>query len=106
MFNHGFLCDPFEVCEFDFKSDRLKPRKFEISISTDQTGICHAAAFWFDLYLDKETTFSSSPLNSKTHWKQAVQCFPKPKQIKANQTLRLSVYQDLTKFHFDLIQQS
>ena len=104
IFNHRFLCEPFEVCEFDFNSDRIKPRKIEIPIPTPQTGICHAVAFWFDLYLDEETTFTSSPLNSTTHWKQAVQCFPTPIQIGADQKLRLSVYQDLTKFHFDLVQ--
>ena len=106
MFNHRFLCEPFEICEFDFKSDKLEPRKFEIPISANQTGNCHAVAFWFDLYLDQETTFTSSPLNSTTHWKQAVQCFPRSRQIKTDQKFRLSVYQDLTKFHFDLVQQS
>ncbi len=104
IFSHRFLCEPFELCAFDFRSDKLEPRKIEISISPNQNGICHAVAFWFDLYLDEELTFSSSPLNSTTHWKQAVQCFPHPIQIRANKILRLLVNQDLTKFHFNLVQ--
>ena len=103
MFNHRFLCEPFEICEFDFKLEKLTPQDFTISIQKAQAGLCHAVAFWFDLYLDEKSTFTSSPLNPATHWKQAVQCFPQPIQIGADQKLQLSVYQDLTKFHFDLI---
>ncbi|MGD9192784.1 MAG: 50S ribosomal protein L11 methyltransferase [Desulfobacterales bacterium] len=104
MFKHKFLCEPFEICEFDFKSDQLKPRNIEISISSPDTGTCHAVAFWFDLYLDEDTTFSSSPLNPKTHWKQAVQCFPEPIHIRDNEALQLSVCQSPTKFHFNIVQ--
>ena len=103
-FKHRFLCESFEICEFDFKLEKLTPRNFAIPIPKSQSGICHAVAFWFDLYLDEKTVFTSSPLNPTTHWKQAVQCFPQPFQIGADHKLQLSVYQDLTKFHFDLIQ--
>lgn len=104
IFDHRFLSKPFEICEFDFKLDNLVPRNYVISIPNTQNGICHGVAFWFDLYLHEKTTFTSSPLNSTMHWKQAVQCFPQPIQIGADQKLQLSVCQDLTKFNFDLVQ--
>lgn len=104
IFNHRFLCEPFEICKFDFKLEKLTPRGYTISIPKPQSGICHAVAFWFDLYLDEKTTFTNSPFSATTHWKQAIQCFPLPIQIGAGHKLQLSVYQNLTKFHFDLNQ--
>jgi type II protein arginine methyltransferase len=100
--NHRQLCDPFEVCRFDFEHDALVERSFTIPVVSRAEGSCHALAFWFDLHLDKRTTISTAPDNTETHWKQAVQCLPQPIEVTPGRTLRLSVIQDLTKFAFNL----
>lgn len=102
MFHHRFLSAPFDVCQFDFQSGSLEKRTFRIPLHVEQDGRCHGVVFWFDLDIDKDTMFSSSPTNSKTHWKQAVQCFPAPVPVKSGQSMTLNVVQDLTAFDFTL----
>jgi len=104
MFEHRFLCEPFEICRFDFQSGELKKNDISIPVRVMGPGVCHAVAFWFDLYLDAETTFTSSPINAKTHWKQAVRCFQEPIPVADKQMLTLHVTQDLTRFSFDISQ--
>jgi predicted RNA methylase len=102
MFDHRFLSAPFELCEFNFHSGSLEKRNIRIPLYAENDGLCHGVTFWFDLDIDEETTFSSAPTNSKTHWKQAVQCFPTPIPMKRGQSMILDVVQDLTAFEFAL----
>ncbi|MGD9249196.1 MAG: 50S ribosomal protein L11 methyltransferase, partial [Desulfobacteraceae bacterium] len=102
LLNHRLLCDPIEVCRFNFEQDPLEKRQFEFPIVARKTGRCHAVAFWFDLYLNATTTISNAPGNAQTHWKQAIQCLERPVAIQAGKQVQLGVKQDLTKFEFDL----
>jgi type II protein arginine methyltransferase len=100
--SHRFLCEPIEVCRFNFEQDALEKQRFEFPIVVRETGVCHAVAFWFDLYLNETTTISNAPGNTRTHWKQAIQCLPQPAEIQAGEQVQLAVNQDLTRFEFDL----
>jgi type II protein arginine methyltransferase len=102
LLSHRLLCEPIAVCQFDFEQDGLERRQFELPIVPQASGMCHAVAFWFDLYLNEATTISNAPSNSQTHWKQAIQCLPRPIELKAGTPVQLSVKQDLTRFDFDL----
>jgi type II protein arginine methyltransferase len=102
LLNHRLLCQPIEVCQFNFEQDSLEQRQFEHPIVARESGLCHAVAYWFDLYLNETTTISNAPGNRQTHWKQAIQCLPCPIEIQAGEPVRLCVKQDLTKFDFDL----
>jgi type II protein arginine methyltransferase len=100
--HHRLLCEPIEVCQFNFEQDALERRRFEFPIVVRETGLCHAVAFWFDLDLTETTTISTSPLNAQTHWKQALQLLPQAVEIQAGERVQLSVNQELTRFDFDL----
>jgi type II protein arginine methyltransferase len=102
-FEHRFLSESFRLCQFDFMVDALKPRRFDIPLVATETGECHAIAYWFDLYVDDDTSFSTSPLNGESHWKQAVQCFTSPVTLHAGQQCSLSVRQNSNRFAFELV---
>jgi type II protein arginine methyltransferase len=101
-FPHKFLTEAVEVCEFDFMYGSLEPRKFKIPLTTVQSGLCHAVAYWFDLYLDDKVCYSTSPLNSSSHWKQAIYPFASPVALEADQNLILSAQQELTRIDFQV----
>lgn len=101
-FEHKFLTEPIEVCAFDFMLDKLEQRHFNFSLAAVQEGLCHAVAFWFDLYLDEHNSFSSSPNNLSSHWKQALQPLRNPVPFKKNQELNLLARQDMTSIKFEL----
>ena len=101
-FNHQFLCRSFEICEFNFMACQLRDQKINIPVEMTMNGLCHCVAYWFELFLEEETIFSTSPKNQNSHWKQAIQCFSEPIDIKADQKLMLSINKELTKFDFKL----
>lgn len=101
-FPHKFLTEAVEICQFDFMYGSLEPRNFKIPVATVQSGLCHAIAYWFDLYLDEKICYSTSPLNSKSHWKQAIYPFACPVAVEADQDLMLSAQQWLTKIDFQI----
>ncbi len=103
---HRLLCEPVQICAFDFEADVLESRQFEFSLPVEHDGTCHAVATWFDLHLDREITLSSCPDQPHTHWKQGIKCFGEPIPVKAGSKVQLSVRQDLTRVDFDLLQQN
>eukprot|EP00898_Chlorokybus_atmophyticus_P002559 jgi/Chlat1/3303/Chrsp22S03463 len=72
------LSDPFEVFAFDFYDidGNLKPQSKQLTVPVTASGTLTAIAFWWDLQLDADTVYSTSPLSpssSAPAWQQAVQ---------------------------------
>lgn len=71
------LASPAMVFDFDFyECDRnMECCELDIVFDIENSGVCNAIVFWFDLYLDEERTLSTSPFKNGIGptWQQAVQ---------------------------------
>jgi predicted RNA methylase len=81
---------------FDFNFHKIPgsestPIEFEIN----ESGVCHAVAFWYELQLDEDTIISTAPhLPQLSCWKQAVQLLAKPLTLKKGETFKLIAHHD------------
>jgi tetratricopeptide (TPR) repeat protein len=96
------LSDPVAVCHLDFQNDVPTSAQDNLEVRIRRTGVCQAAAFWFDLHLDKKNKISTLHGAHSNHWKQALQFFSVDLQCTAGDTVKLGVTQNLTGFEFIL----
>jgi len=95
------LSETFDLRSYDFYNiheheiDFDKPEIDQLNISVSTSGMVQAVAFWFDLHMNEEDTYSSGPGGELNHWLQAVYFFEQPKVVKAGDTLAFkALYSD------------
>ena len=101
--NHKKLSQPFDVFFFDFRNPVLNPEVKEIIVPVTHDGALNAVVFWFELFLDEETTLTTSPsAQEKTAWNQAIQYLPTI-EVQKHEALPLRLKHDCYKIEFDLM---
>ncbi len=97
---HRKLSQPIPALDFDFRRRMPERDARIIEIPITEDGIAHGIAFWFDLILDEEVTYSSLDPARGNHWKQAMDFFARPIAVKAGQTLSILAGYDNTRISF------
>ena len=75
------------VFEPNFSIDRRELLTF----AAETTALAHGVLFWFDLHLKESIYLSNSPLNTNSHWMQAVQLFDEPTNIQVGNEYQVEV---------------
>jgi type II protein arginine methyltransferase len=99
------LSEPFEVFRFDFHRDGPAPQQATLRVPPTAAGTCHAVVFWFELELVPGITVTNAPDHPTTHWKQAVQCLPRPVGVHPHDPLAVDVRHDGLRICFTSIRQ-
>ena len=102
--DHRPLTTVCQVLDFDFYSPNLAlPRGAWQRWAIAASGTVHAVAFWFELDMDgKGSVLDTSPANTSTCWKQAVQFVDEPIAVAAGSSLPVWVSHDETRISFSL----
>lgn len=104
---HTALTEPFFIRQYDFldlpemgPSQEDTDRK-EVKITSN--GNIQAIAFWFDLKMDDEETYSSGPKGEMVHWGQAIYFFGEQKSVSSgdSQSLQVIASDSMLKFRLD-----
>ncbi|MFY0591708.1 50S ribosomal protein L11 methyltransferase [Roseivirga sp.] len=97
---HKVLSDVFPLRSFDFKK-LPKPTEFDapdiepLKINCTGEGQLHGVAFWFDMHMGPEDSYSSGPDGELVHWHQAIFFFENPIDVKKGQQINLeTLYSD------------
>jgi len=100
---HRMLSARFRVLDFDFrtamKTEDLRP----LAVTAGSAGTCHGVCFWFDLILDTETIYRSESRSRTNHWKQAIQFFAEPVEVREGDRLDIAAGYDNTRIFFNLL---
>lgn len=104
---HKTLSNPFPLKKYNFHqltealafSEMLKEQK-RVRITND--GQLQAVAFWFDLHMDGEKSYSSGPRGSMVHWGQAIYYLNKPKIVKEGTEELVDIHFSDTLLQFNL----
>ncbi len=97
---HRLLSAPFVALDFDFTEDMPGRDTQRLLVTAREAGTVHGIAFWFDLFMDDQTTYHSSSLSRTNHWKQAAEFFPAPIAVAAGDELAIEVGYDNTRIWF------
>lgn len=91
------LSGVFDLRSYDFyhihekEIDFDKPEVDRLEVEVSANGMVQAVAFWFDVHMDQEDTYSSGPGGELDHWLQAMYYFEQPKGVKQGETVTLEV---------------
>lgn len=95
------LSNVFDLRAYDFYNiheheiDFDNPEIDTLEIEATEAGEVQAVAFWFDLHMDKEDTYSSGPGGELDHWLQAVYFFEGPRDVNKGDKVSLkALYSD------------
>lgn len=95
------LSNVFDLRSYDFYNihdheiDFDNPEVDTLEIEATEEGQIQAVAFWFDLHMDEEDTYSSGPGGELDHWLQAVYFFETPKRVGKGDSISLkALYSD------------
>lgn len=88
------LSDDFELFPFDFRGRPIVPAERRIHVRAGSDGTCHGVVFWYRLQIDAERFISTAPGGGPSHWKQTVQLFLPPVQVRNGQMLDLVARHD------------
>lgn len=88
----------FQLCSFDFL-DGVQPQEEYFEVMFTRTGKANALAYWWEVHLDEENSYSTKP-SFNTTWKQMIHFC----DINSNSgdTVRLHMRHDTKKFYFDI----
>lgn len=81
------LSDAFEIFHIDFLEEVPLADQQQLDVPVMSGGTCHAIVYWFDLFLDDRTIFSTSPFSAETHWNQKVCLVPSAPELEAGQVI-------------------
>ncbi|MBA3564225.1 MAG: tetratricopeptide repeat protein [Gammaproteobacteria bacterium] len=88
------LSDDFELFSFDFRGLPIAPAERRIHVRPSSDGTCHGVVYWYRLQIDDERFISTAPGDGPSHWKQTVQLFLPPVQVRGGQMLDLIAAHD------------
>ncbi len=80
-YDHRLLCEPFEIFSFDFRGDLPLADDRQIKVAASTGGQVHGIVYWFELFLDEQTVYGTSPLDQDSHWDQQIWLRIPPLQI-------------------------
>ena len=100
---HRLLSDRFRALDFDFRTNMKEMDSHGLAVVAKEAGLCHGIVFWFDLILDPETVYNSASRSRTNHWKQAMQFFPQPVEVKPGDRLEIVAGYDNTRIFFNLL---
>lgn len=82
----AFLAEPVEILDMDFMTATSADCRSSVKIKITQDGLCHGMLGWFKIRLG-DAWLSTSPLEPKTHWRQAFLPLDPPILVKAEQLI-------------------
>ncbi|MBO3698795.1 50S ribosomal protein L11 methyltransferase [Roseivirga sp. E12] len=95
------LSEVFDLRAYDFNDvndyeiDFNKPEIDTLEPKCIESGQLQAVAFWFDLHMDEEDTYSSGPGGELDHWLQAIYYFEQPKDVTQGDRIKINaLYSD------------
>lgn len=91
----------FEAFQFDFYQREFKPERRLFQVPIVRSGVCNAVAFWYDLYLDRDTVIRTSP-GSTIAWEQAVNFFDTQVRVQEGGRLPIGCEHDGRALRFGL----
>ncbi|KYG81571.1 tetratricopeptide repeat protein [Roseivirga ehrenbergii] len=100
------LSEPFFIAKYDFQQlpemgdTEFKEDEKEVNITAK--GCIQAIAFWFELNMDEESTYSSGPNGEMVHWGQAVYFFGEQKAVDSGDDQHLKVITSDSTIKFQL----
>jgi tetratricopeptide (TPR) repeat protein len=100
---HRLLSNRFRALDFDFRTNMKETDAHGLAVIVQEAGLCHGVAFWFDLILDEQTVYNSASRSRTNHWKQAMQFFPQPVEVKPGDRLEIVAGYDNTRIFFNLL---
>ena len=100
---HTPLSKPFTALDFDFTRNMPEEGERVIDVTIVTAGTCHGVAFWFDLFMDEEVVYKSESRSRTNHWKQAMQFFPEPVEVRPGDRLDIAAGYDNTRIFFNLL---
>lgn len=71
-YDHRFLSEPFEIFSFDFRGDLPLADDREFKVAASAGGQVHGVVYWFELFLDEQTVYGTSPMDEDSHWDQQI----------------------------------
>ncbi|XP_077461443.1 protein arginine N-methyltransferase 9 [Stigmatopora argus] len=83
------LSEPTELFVLNLMDTNANYNEREVQVLTTSAGRITAVPFWYDIYLDDETTVST--LAPDSHWKQAAVVLQRPLEVAAGERMRLAV---------------
>ncbi|MEM7036073.1 MAG: tetratricopeptide repeat protein, partial [Bacteroidota bacterium] len=105
---HTRLSAPFTALKFDFRN--LPPRAVveepnvhRLKVKVTEDGVLQGVAFWFELMLDDEISFSTAPSGKLIHWGQALHMLEADVEVKAGEMVELEVLQSETLIQFRVV---
>ncbi len=85
--------DFYNIHEEDIDFDSPEVDTLELEMTAE--GHVQAVAFWFDVHMDAEDTYSSGPNGQLDHWLQSIYYFEKPKAVSLGEKVTLkALYSD------------
>ena len=95
------LSEVFDLRAYDFYNiheqeiDFDNPEVDSIQVEIRKKGQVQAVAFWFELHMDEDDSYSTRPGGELDHWLQAVYFFDQPKAVsKGDQVSIKALYSD------------
>lgn len=97
---HTPLSAAFTALDFDFTRNMPEEGTREIAVEITAEGTCHGVAFWFDLHMDEEVTYSSESRARTNHWKQAMTYLETPIRVRPGDRLTIVARYDNNQISF------
>ncbi len=97
------LTDATLALDFNFAKFIPLQGKKETALSVINNGLCHGVVFWYDLYLDDQTTFSPANFAQQRYWKQMIQFFDQPIHVTKGDHIPLQACWDENRIYFELL---
>ena len=89
-YDHRFLSRPFEIFSFDFRGDLPLTDDREIHVTTCAGGHVHGLVYWFELFLDEQAVYGTSPMDEDSHWDQQIWLLAPPLEVAEGETLSIA----------------
>ena len=94
------LTEPFRVARIDFRAPTSGTVVRRLRLTAKQSGAGHAVAFWWELHLDSEITYSNRSTSPLNHWWQAIHFLGRDLKLEAGRNFDLDAGHADTRFIF------
>ncbi|MBI2975003.1 MAG: 50S ribosomal protein L11 methyltransferase [Deltaproteobacteria bacterium] len=87
--NTELISNPAALAEISFSGDFSQKIRKKLTLKIERDGILTGFAGWFDAKLADNVSFSTSPSDLTTHWKQAFLPLRTPQKVATGQQIKL-----------------
>ncbi len=89
--NTELISNPAVLADINFNGTFSQKIRKELTLKIGRDGILTGFAGWFDAKLTDNASFSTSPSDLTTHWKQAFLPLRTPQRVMAGQQIKLQI---------------